>query len=104
MLNELIRLLYIEANTLVNSKIGRPALVARFSISKETATRSLAFYEENCPGQTFIDKGLKKPAYVATDKCKPCLFKNMDEARQFLDANHQIDGITDYKLKKMNMY
>ena len=102
MLNELIRLLYIEANTLVNSKIGRPALVARFSISKETATRSLAFYEENCPGQMFIDRGLTKPAYIATEKCKPCLFKDINEARQFLDANDKIDDISDYKLKRLN--
>jgi len=79
---ELIRLLYIEAHLLINTKIGRPVLVEHFSISKETATRSLAFYEENCPGQMFIDKGLKKPAYTATKKCKPCLFKDMNEARQ----------------------
>jgi len=92
---EKLRLLFIEANLLINGEIGRPLLMSRFSMSGKTATRSLSFYEEYCPGQMFIDRSPVRPIYSKTKTCKPCLFKSLDEATRYMEAVDFIDQLAE---------
>ncbi len=92
------RLLYIEAYLLANGSFGRDIICSRFNISKETATVLIKLYQQQCPGQMFFDKKPKRPRFVKTSTCKPCLFQSLIEADKYLKLSNELNAIIENKI------
>jgi len=90
---DLERLHYIEGLLLLKGEFGRPDLAERYGISREKATLLIKSYEECCPGQMILDKKPKKPIYVSSKTCKPCLFESLEEAKKYIKADTIIHDI-----------
>ncbi len=92
------RMLYIEAYLLANGSFGRDVICSRFNISKETATVLIKLYQQQCPGQMFFDKKPKRPRFVKTPTCKPCLFQSLIEADKYLKLSNELNAIIENKI------
>jgi len=94
------RLLYIEAYLLTNGSFGRDVICSRFNISKETATVLIKLYQEHCPGQMLFDKKPRRPHFVKTTTCKPCLFLSLAEAQKYLKLSSELNALIEDKIKR----
>ena len=93
------RMLYIEAYLLANGSFGRDVVCSRFNISKETATVLIKLYQEQCPEQMVFDKKPKRPRFVKTTTCKPCLFQSLTEAQRYLKLSSELNAIIELRSK-----
>ncbi len=96
------RMLYIEAYLLDRDSFGRDVICSRFNISKETATVLIKLYQEQCPGQMIFDKKPKRPRFVKTTTCKPCMFQSLAEAQKYLKLSSELNAIIENKIKNQH--
>jgi len=89
------RLMLIEAQLLVNGTLTRNQLIDRYGISKKTASLLIKTYSECCPGQMILDKTPRRPLYIRSETCKPCLLKSLKLAKDYLNTSFSLNVFID---------